>query len=53
MLSETEGIVLERLISLGNNPIRHFRRLPLEYLLSNCLDEATVSKHGLRRTIES
>jgi hypothetical protein len=26
---------------------RHFRRLPLESLLLNCLEEATSSKHGL------
>jgi hypothetical protein len=32
---------------------RHFRRLPLESLLSNCLEEATFSKHGLGKSLES
>jgi len=30
---------------------RHFRRLPLESLLSNCLEEAAFPKHGLGRSL--
>jgi hypothetical protein len=30
---------------------RHFKRLPLESLLSNCLEEATFPKHGLGKIL--
>ncbi len=30
---------------------RHFRRLPLESLLSNCPEGATFPKHGLGKSI--
>jgi hypothetical protein len=85
MLSETDGIVLERLIrwdivlvlvlvldQFGNGlhqlyffdyenedddedekqSNRHFRRLPLESLLSNCLEEAIFSERSLGKSLD-
>jgi hypothetical protein len=34
-----------------NQSNRHFRRLPLESLLSNCLEEAIFPNHGLGKSL--